>query len=168
MPHLRTASVPLAALPAAERSARLRTPMSRALLPPLSAALLLVLSGGCTLIDQRTFNPDAGKPPPVAAAPPTPAAPAAPPALLTVRFDRPAALEAPVRQAVALARARKPDAAFDVVSVVPDAGAVGVGGDEAARVARLITAQGVPAARVNLQVRLDPAAGARDVRVFVR
>ena len=167
MPHLRTA-------PTARPAPRPSAPAPSSPVLPLSALLLRVLPlavllGGCTLIDQRTFNPDAGTPPVVAAAPAAPAAaPAGPPALLTVRFDRPVAIEGPVRQAVALARARKPDAAFDVVSVVPDAGAVEAGGAEAARVARLITAQGVPAARVTLQVRLDPAAVARDVRVFVR
>ena len=138
-------------------------------MPSAVALALLAATGGCTLIDQRTFNPDAGKPPPAAVAAPAPSPPpAGPPALLTVRFDRPAAIEGPVRQAVVLARARKPDAAFDVVSVVPDTNAAGVGGTEAAHVARLITAQGVPATRVTLQVRLDPAATAREVRVFVR
>lgn len=182
MPHLRVALdappapgcphpwPPALGRPASGRS----TPGGRARACPPSWPWLLALvpslaSGGCALVDQRTFNPEAGKPPAVAAAPPAPAAaPAGPAALLTVRFDRPAAIEGPVRQAVALARARKPDVAFDVVSVVPDADAVGAGGAEAARVARLITAQGVPATRVNLQVRLDPAVGARDVRVFVR
>lgn len=177
MPHLR---VPSNAPPPPERPAPQR-PISgrstsglRARVRPPPWPLLLALvppaaSGGCALVDQRTFNPDAGKPPAVAAAPSAPAAaPAGPAALLTVRFDRPAAIEGPVRQAVALARARKPDVAFDVVSVVPDADAAGAGGAEAARVARVITAQGVPTARVNLQVRLDPAVGARDVRVFVR
>lgn len=135
-------------------------------LPALTALLL----GGCTLIDQRTFNPEAGQPPVIAAAPAAAPAPAGPPALLTVRFDQPAPIEDSVRQAVALARARKPDVAFDVVSVVSaaDDAAVRAGSAEAARVARLIIAQGVPAARVSLQARLDPAAAAREVRVFIR
>ena len=39
---------------------------------PAAAVLLL---GGCKLIDQTTFNPDAGKPPVVAARPAPPATP---------------------------------------------------------------------------------------------
>lgn len=136
--------------------------------------LLALLPGcaltGCTLVDQRTFNPDAGAPPviPPAAAAPVAAAPPGPPPLLTLRPGQMA--DDAVQQAVAAARRRKPDVLFDVVAMVPAAmeDEVRPATTEAGAVARAITAQGVPASRVRLLAR--PAAGleGREVRVYVR
>lgn len=134
-------------------------------------ALLVALSGsalaGCTLIDQTTFNPEAGKPPVIPNAPPPPAPLAletGSPPLLSIRFPIAADLRPEIAKAVAAARARKPDVMFEVVEITPGAGA-GVG-ENAAEVARLIAAQGVPAARVQIAAR-PVANAAREVRVYV-
>ena len=131
-------------------------------------AVLLALAGlsGCTLVDQRTFNPDAGRPPvhPKPPAPPPPLAPPepGPPPLLSVRLPASADLRATIARSVAAARARKRDVVFDVVEITPGTSA----GREAAEIADLIVAQGIPAARVRLSAR--PIADvAREVRVFV-
>ncbi len=131
-------------------------------------AALLGLSAlsGCTLIDQRTFNPDAGQPPvrPAPPAPPLPLAPpeAGPPPLLSIRVPTPPDLRATIARAVAAARARKRDVVFDVVEITPGTSA----GPDAAEIARIIVAQGVPATRVVLSARPVPDV-AREVRVFV-
>jgi len=129
--------------------------------------LALALLPGCRLIDQTTFNPNAGKRPPLATAPALPPAPPAPDpaALITARFPPTGDLRADVAEAVAAARARKPDVSFEVVEVTGAAPNPEIGRD-AAEVARLITAQGVPASRVRLAVRPLPGAG-REVRVYV-
>ena len=131
-----------------------------------AAMLLLAGLSGCTLIDQRTFNPQAGLPPvrPTPPPPPLPLAPPEPgaPPLLSIRLPGPSDLRATVAKAVASARARKRDVVFDVVEITPGTGA----GPEAAEIARIIVGQGVPAARVNLSAR--PVANvAHEVRVFV-
>lgn len=138
----------------------------------------LALLGGCALIDQTTFNPDAGKPPVVAMRPP-PApvlpAPSGPPALLTVRLGNEAPFADELRDAVAAARARKRDVAFDVVAVAPVGGSPAeqaaraeAGGEEAARVAEVIVSEGIPSSRVRLGSRTEPSVLAREVRVYVR
>ncbi len=122
---------------------------------------------GCTLIDQTTFNPEAGRRPTVAKVP-TPLASApetGPPALLVIRLPMSAEQRGDVAKAVAAARKRKPSVVFDVVEITGDAGSSV--GAEAADVAGVITAQGVPAGRVHLAAR--PVANvAREVRVYVR
>ena len=136
-------------------------------------AVMLALAGlsaaqlsGCALVDQRTFNPQAGMPPvrPTPPAPPLALAPAEPgsPPLLSVRLPAPVDLRASVDKAVAAARARKRDVVFDVVEITPGT----IAGAEPAEIAQMIVAQGVPAARVNVSARPIPNV-AREVRVFV-
>ncbi len=117
-------------------------------------ALLLAALGGCTLIDQRTFNPEAGAPPVV----PKPPVPAPQPDRMldgTVPFvgfraGQDTGYDAAVAQAVAAALARKRDAQFTVLTAVPpgtadsEAAAVAAVAPEAARVASLIIRGGVP------------------------
>lgn len=140
--------------------------------------IALALLGGCALIDQTTFNPDAGKPPLVATRPP-PApvlpAPSGTPALLTVRLADSAPFANELRDAVAAARARKRDVVFDVVAVAPVGGSPAeqaaraeAGAAEAARVAEMIVAQGVAPTRVRLGSRTEPSVLAHEVRVYVR
>ncbi len=130
---------------------------------------------GCTLIDQNTFNPAARAAPvipaaPVAAAPP----PSGPPPLLTFRPGQP--VQDAVRQAVVAARRRKPDVVFDVVAMLPGGAGTDAGPDEGAAsasaeagtVARAITAQGVPPARVRLFARPEAGLAGQEVRVYVR
>ena len=134
---------------------------ARLLLPVLAAGL-----AGCTLIDERTFNPDAERRPvftaPAAAVAVTPEP--GPKPLLTVRPPVSAAvLQADIARAVAAARSLKPSVVFDVVAVTEQASDPGA---DAATVAQMIVAQGVPATRVHLAAR-PIATGPAEVRVYV-
>jgi hypothetical protein len=138
-------------------------------LPLLLAATLLM--GGCTLIDQRTFNPRAGLGP----VPPPSTAPAPAPALITVDFEKPDPVyEAQLREAVDQALSRKPNVVFEVVTVVPAAGtpaqqvdaAVSIRAD-AREVARIITDQGASPDQVHMLARAEPTATGRQVQVYV-
>ena len=138
--------------------------------PALLAAGLL---GGCTLIDQNTFNPNAGAAPVIPKAPVAavaPAAPSGPQPLLVISPNAGLADYAgPLRRAVASARARKAAVVFDVVEMEPpDAPSDTVLGAAAAGVARAIVAEGVAPARVRLDARPDAGAVAKEVRVYVR
>jgi len=143
----------------------------------LRAALLVLLLGGCALVDQRTFDPQAGAPPvvpkpPVAAAQPDRALGGMAP-FVTIRLGQDTGYDAAVGQATAEALARKPDARFTVLTAVPpgttdaEAYAVAQAGSEAARIASLIERHGVPASRVQLQARAEPNLPARELRIYV-
>ena len=76
-----------------------------------------------------------------------------------------------MRQAVAAARSRKADVVFDVVAMVPAPGdndQVTRSSAEAGAIARLVTAQGVPAGRVRLLARPETGLAGREVRIYVR
>ncbi len=133
---------------------------------------LAPLLAGCTLIDQRTFNPLAGMP----AKAPVVAGPAPTPPLVAIDFGRPSPdYAAALEQAVAAALARKADAQFDVITIVPATGtaaqqteaAVGLIPD-ARDVARAINRDGVDDDRIHLQARADAGVATRQVQVFVR
>ena len=142
--------------------------------------VLATLAGGalpgCTLIDQTTFNPAAGKAPVIPAAPvaASVAAPQGPPPLLTLRPGQP--VQDAVRQAVTAARRRKPDVVFDVVAMLPGGAGTGAEPDdgtasssaEAGTVARAIAAEGVLPTRVRLFARPEAGLTEREVRVYVR
>ncbi len=141
---------------------------------PVRAIALLALAGlaGCALIDQRSFNSQAGVRPSFPA-PPVPAVAAVEPGpkpLLTVRPPvDPAALRGDVGKAVAAARRLKPGVVFEVVAIGADGldrGAQAASGAQA-NVAQAIVAQGVPPGRVHLVAR-PASAGATEVRVYVR
>lgn len=140
--------------------------MAHAIVTRRAIMSTLAALSGCTLVDQRTFNPDAGRPPvhPKPPAPPAPLAPPepGPPPLLSIRLPAPADLRATLARSVAAARARKRDVAFDVVEITPGTSA----GAEAVEIANLIVAQGVPVARVRLSARPIPNV-ASEIRVFV-
>ena len=129
--------------------------------------MLAGLAGGCTLIDQNTFNPHAGDRPVIAAAPVPVPPPAGPPALLTIALGATGYGEA-VKQAASQARARRAGVMFDVVEYQPTDAAADAVGAAAAGVGRAIVAAGVPAGQVRLDVRPDASARAGEVRVFVR
>ncbi len=146
--------------------------MVRAFIPLSLAVLSLSILAGCTLIDQRTFNPQAGRKPPDLAGP---AGPGAPPPLITVDFSHPSPDYAAVlRQAVVSALSRKRDVQFDVVTVVPATGApadqvgaaTGLTADARA-IARAINADGVDDDRIHLLARAEGVT-TRQVQVFVR
>lgn len=160
----------MAALPARGPRAALLAPI---LLP-------FLLPAGCKLVDQRTFDPKAGRPPMAA----KPAAP--PPApqpdralderqpLLTIRVGQDTGYEAAIRQAARAVLARKPDAQFTVLTAIPPGSAdaqaqeVEAIAPEAARVGMLIGRSGVPASRVRLAARPEPDLGAPELRVYAR
>lgn len=150
-----------------------------AVLRAFGAVTALAFLPACKLIDQTTFDPDAGKPPLAAAA--TSAAPAASeppsgtPAFLRVPLNPEPDWRGAVRDGVAAARRRKPDVQFDVVAVVPAAGtaeqqatAADTVVEPASRIAAAIRSAGVPAGRVRLLARLEEGVAAPEVRVFVR
>ena len=137
----------------------------------LSLLPALGLLAGCTLVDQNTFAPA----PEAKAAPAAAARPAAP-----VQFDprRPLVIidfttAAPNYQellhyAVLAAQARDRAVQFDVVALLPNAGAAEAGQRNAIGVMRAIMADGVPAERIHLGLRAEPGLPAQQVRVYVR
>ena len=134
----------------------------------LAAAVLLL--GGCTLIDQNTFDPHAKDVPVVQMPKPPVAVPAIPgPPPLVVIGPVETGYAEPLRRAVASARAKRPGVVFDVVEMHrPDAAADATLGTRASEVARVIEDAGIDPARVRLAARPDAAAPPGEVRVFVR
>ncbi len=125
------------------------------------AIFVLLAVGGCTLIDQRTFNPEAGKAPVVPpASAPLIVAPTDPRALFTLR--PPATLDAAAQRSLAAvvqgAIIRKPSIFFGVVAIVPTADADTT---QAAAVARAVITAGVPAGRVRLRAEIGSPAETR-------
>ncbi len=142
----------------------------------LVLAVLAVASGGCKLVDQRTFDARADRKP-VPHVPPAPPGRPPPPPLALVRFntgpeDWQPGLSAIVRQALA----RKPLALFRVETVVPARGtpqAQAVVLADAARqrgrvVADTIVAAGASTAQVEMTASSDAAVTQPEVRVTVR
>ncbi len=138
--------------------------------PALHRLLACLLLAGCALVDQRTFAPA-----PEAKAD---SAVAQPPAavkldqrvpLVTVDFSGPPPqYEELLRYAVRAAELRDRDVQYDVVAMLPNATDAVRGQHDAATVMRSIMLAGVPAARIHLGLRADPALTGREVRVYVR
>jgi hypothetical protein len=140
------------------------------MLRPLIFMLLATL-GGCTLLDQRSFER-------------TPQAPAADAAtraalpehaLLTIRFANDEDWRPALREAVAAAQGRKPDVAFEVAAPVPLGAtparqdqAVRQGAADATEIADGLLALGVDPGRVHLALRGDAGTPPREVRLYVR
>ena len=141
---------------------------------PIAALILLT---GCKLVDQRTFNPDAGRPPTLPKAPVTLPQPdrtlGGLPPLVTIRFGQDTAYDPAVIQATRAALHQKPDARFTILTAVPpgaadaQAAAAATVGPVAAHVAQLIERQGVPASRVVLEARPEAKLSAIELRVYV-
>ena len=145
-----------------------------AMLFPLLAPVL----GACTLIDQTTFAPSPEpKPPPVIVPPPVETRT---PLIVIAASATPKEYAKPLRAAVTAAERARRGIDYDVVGIAPaapsTAGQAAVAsvvaqeeaGSHAAEVMRAIMALGVPAARIHLAVRPDPALTAGAIRVFVR
>ncbi len=134
------------------------------------------LAAGCDLIDQRSFDRNAGRAPVPRAPPPVVSAVRPIPPLFVVRSDRPQQEWQPeLRLAVAQALSRKRNVLFTVESVVPVASspaaqaaslrtAVALQGRP---VADAITADGAQPAQLELAALSDPAVHAPEVRVYV-
>ena len=134
----------------------------------LPVAVALLSFTGCTLIDQRTFAPS-----PEAKAQPAP--PQAPvvldrrTALVTIDYTVPSPDYAELlHYAVRAAENRNADVQYDVVSVLTDTAEAAAGQERAACVMRAIMRDRVPASRIHLGLRTDPALAASQVRVYVR
>ncbi len=85
-------------------------------------------------------------------------------------IDQPA-----IASAVDLARARRPDATFDVIAPIPatatqsqQAAALAQGRQDAETVATALAGAGVPRAKIELGARPDGIQGIREIRVYVR
>ncbi len=135
-----------------------------------------VLPAGCNLIDQRSFDRNAGRAPVPRAPPPVVSTVRPIPPLFVVRSGRPEQDWQPdLRTAVAQALSRKPNVLFTVESVAPVASspaaqaaslraAVALQGRP---VAGAIAADGATSAQVELTALSDPAVKAPEVRVYV-
>ena len=131
---------------------------------PLVVALSLTL-GGCKLIDQTTFAPS---PEAKQATAPIPQADTRRP-LLTIRDGTPAtSYQDPLRFAVRAAEARDPTVEYDVIAVLPAANETTQAQRNATDVMRAILANGVPARRVHLGLRIEQAIAVPQIRVYVR
>jgi hypothetical protein len=126
--------------------------------------LLGLALGGCSLVDQTTFAPSpAEKTPP---APPS-VDPRTP--LLAISYDTPnPSYQDMLQYAVRAAEARAPGVQYDVYAILPAGGDAAQAQSSAVEVMRAILAQGVPASRVHLGLRTEPAEAVRQVRVYVR
>jgi hypothetical protein len=134
----------------------------------LSGLLVLLIVSGCTLLDQKTFAPSpeakAQTPPPLPTVPVDPRTP-----LVTIDYSVPAPDYAELlHYGVTAAEARDAEVQFDVISVVKDAADAAAGQERATGVMRAIMRDRVPASRVHLALRTDPALEAGQVRVYVR
>nr|WP_321983731.1 hypothetical protein [uncultured Lichenicoccus sp.] len=147
----------------------------------LLAAMLptLALLGGCKLVDQRTFDRNAGRKPVahvpvVAVAGPAPV----PPLLVVPTREAPEDWQPRLAAAVHAALARKPNVLFTVQSIArvePGADAQtqatalrAVIDSQGRAVAQAITGDGASSLQVEMSASADPAARDAEVRVFVR
>lgn len=96
-----------------------RGPFFRAMPVAGFALCLSVCLSGCKLVDQKTFNAQAGKPPVPYIPPAPPGPPPVPPLVELVAGTPSAEWTAPVGQVVHKALARKPDILFVVKCLVP-------------------------------------------------
>ncbi len=136
----------------------------------IAAVLLATLCfTGCKLIDQRTFAPS-----PEAKAQPAPPLPAvaidARTPLVVIDYSVPAPDYAELlHYAVRAAETRGGSGVqYDVVSVLPDMADATAGQERATGVMRAMMRDRVPADRIHLGLRTDPALTATQVRVYVR
>jgi hypothetical protein len=120
---------------------------------------------GCKLVDQTTFAPSPEEKAASASAPQTdPRTP-----LLTIGYDTPNPnYQDVLRYAVRAAETRAPGVEYDVYALLPAGGDAAQAQGSAVEVMRAILAQGVPAARVHLGLRIEPVGIPRQVRVYVR
>ena len=135
-----------------------------------------VALSGCKLVDQRTFDASADRKPVPHAPPPPPGPPPAPP-LAAVRFGAPPDTWQPgLEQIVRRALARKPEALFQVETLVPaqgtpqaQAAAVAAAGQTGGRlVAETVVEAGASSAQLEMTAASDPSVHQPEVRVYVK
>ncbi len=143
------------------------------LLTSLSLALLPV--AGCKLVDQRTFDRTADKPP-VPKKPPPVRIAAGPNALVSFPASSPQSDWADVLHTAAdLARSRKANVLFRVETVVPPSGdpqaqaeALGRALGTAREAADVIVGDGIDRSQVELAAITDAGVRQAEIRIFVR
>ena len=140
--------------------------------------LLVSVVAGCSLVDQTTFAPSPEPKPAPVIVPPT--AELRKPLIVIASSATPKDYSKPLREAVRAAEKLKHDIDYDVVGIAPPAAVGAAGGaaaslvareeagSRAAEIMRTIMTLGVPAARIHLGARSDPAMTAGESRVFVR
>ncbi|MCQ8241643.1 hypothetical protein [Rhizosaccharibacter radicis] len=142
-------------------------------------ACSLVLVGGCKLVDQRTFNPSANRPPPppvLPAGPPGRAPAPVPPLAAIPEGAPPESWKAALSGVARAALDRKPNVLFRVISRVPTRGGpdaqatalASAGKGTAQQVADVLTAAGAAPAQVELSGESVPGLTGPDVQVFVK
>jgi hypothetical protein len=128
----------------------------------------LTLLSGCAVWDQDVFQPSPEAPPVVTPPIPAPRADARTP-LVSIDYAEPSPVfRDPLRYAIRSAEARGRGVRYDVVAVVASAEGLAEGRARAAQVMRAMTEDRVAAARINLGLRVDPAAGPGRVLIYVR
>ena len=134
----------------------------------LPVVLAMLSFTGCALIDQKTFAPS----PEAKAQPTTPQAPVVLDArtpLVTIDYTVPSPDYAELlHYAVRAAENRDTNLQYDVISVLNDTSGAAAGQERATGVMRAIMRDRVPATRIHLGLRTDPALAASQVRVYVR
>ncbi|HUN43926.1 MAG TPA: hypothetical protein VMU81_26845 [Acetobacteraceae bacterium] len=138
--------------------------------PASYRVLACLLLAGCALVDQRTFAPaPEAKAAPTAAAAPAPVKMDTRAPLVSIDFSGPPPeYQELLGYAVRAAETRDRDVQYDVVVMVPKAGDLAQGQQDASEVMRSIMRDGVPAIRIHLGLRADPTLSGREVRVYVR
>jgi hypothetical protein len=134
-------------------------------------AMAALLLGGCTLVDQRTFQRT-----PAPAADEIARASLPPLPLLVIRFDQVDTDYGPALSAVVeAAQSHKPDTVFDVLTPIPTKASREVqdrytaqGAADATDVANALAADGVLPDRIHLGLRGDPGTPPREVRIYGR
>ena len=127
----------------------------------------LPLLAGCTIIDQRTFRPPPPPAPPAPPPPPPPPEPPGPAPLVRIHPEPGLNLREALRPAVMAARARKPDVAFDVVSLVPPGTDLASLDILARDTADDIVDLGAKRTNVRLEARSAPWVRAPEIRVYI-
>lgn len=147
---------------------RLITPHVR-----LAAVAVAVLLSGCKLIDQTTFGAKPVTPSPdfVAEA----LKPGSKIPLMTVRFDgTPFNYDARLKAVLEIAQTRRPDAKYQVVTVVPASGdpdkdsrAIENGRYDVRRLENAMTNDGVAGDDIRTAARTEKGVTAREIRIYV-
>lgn len=134
----------------------------------VTVVLALLSFTGCTLIDQRTFapSPEAKAQP---APPPVPVVIDTRTPLVTIDYTQPSPDYAQLlHAAVRAAELRDAEVQDHVISVVSTSSDPSEAQERATGVMRAIMRDHVPANRIHLGLRTDPALAAGQVRVYVR
>ena len=131
--------------------------------------LAIALCAGCAVVDQTTFAPSPeAKPAAETASARSPRIdPRIPLIVIDFATPNPDYREL-LRYAVRAAETRKPGVQYDVVAVVKTTDNTGSAQDHAAETMRAIMAERVPAARIHLGLRAEPAMPNVQVHVYVR